>query len=84
MSQALIDAFPEHTYPPPGAARIIPHLTVATSLGGAASRLDEIANEVAAHLPLEAKAAEVLLMERDRSRQWATRSVITLGSRIET
>jgi 2'-5' RNA ligase len=76
MSQALIAAFPELTYPPPRAHRIIPHLTVAAAPG---PRLEEIADEVAARLPLEAEAAEVVLMERDQSRRWTTRSIIELG-----
>jgi 2'-5' RNA ligase len=81
MSQALIDAFPEHPYPPAGATRVIPHLTVAKSTGVAPSRLDDIADELATQLPLEAEAREVLLMERDQSKKWRGRSLIEVGAR---
>jgi 2'-5' RNA ligase len=61
MTDALVRAFPEH--PPYGGAhgRIVPHLTVATRLDR--GRLAAIAAEVAAVLPITARAGEAWLME---------------------
>jgi 2'-5' RNA ligase len=61
MTEALVRAFPEH--PPYGGAhgRIVPHLTVATRLDP--ESLAAIAAEVAAVLPITARACEAWLME---------------------
>jgi 2'-5' RNA ligase len=77
MSQALLDAFPELSYPPAGATRIIPHLTVATAAHGV-EQVEAAARQIERELPLAAAAREVLLMERDHSRRWRTSAVIEL------
>jgi 2'-5' RNA ligase len=61
MTNALVRSFPEH--PPYGdpAARIVPHLTVATRL--TPRELAAIEAEVAAALPIAAQAKEAWLME---------------------
>ena len=61
MTEALVRAFPDH--PPYGRreATIVPHLTVATRLGR--EDLAAIEAEVAAALPIGARASEAWLME---------------------
>jgi 2'-5' RNA ligase len=61
MTEALVGEFPEH--PPYGDvhATIVPHLTVATRLGR--EDLAAIEAEVAAALPITARATEAWLME---------------------
>jgi 2'-5' RNA ligase len=77
LSQALVDAFPELSYPPAGATRIIPHLTVATAAHGV-QQVEAAARKIERELPLAAEAREVLLMERDESGGWRTRTLIEL------
>jgi 2'-5' RNA ligase len=61
MTEALVQAFPEHTpYGDPD-AQIVPHLTVATRLGR--EELAAIEGELAGKLPISARASEAWLME---------------------
>jgi 2'-5' RNA ligase len=71
MTEALVGEFPEH--PPYGDADtpIVPHLTVATRLGR--EDLAAIEAEVAAALPITARATEAWLMEYAKQ-TWRLRS----------
>jgi hypothetical protein len=61
LTEALVRAFPEHPSYGGAKAEIVPHLTVATRLER--ERLAAIEAEVAAALPITARAAEAWLME---------------------
>jgi 2'-5' RNA ligase len=61
MTEALVQAFPEHAPYGDSDAQIVPHLTVATRLGR--EELAAIEGEVAGKLPIRARASEAWLME---------------------
>lgn len=75
LTDAVATRFPAH---PPYAGRfaeVVPHLTVADSSNGLPASL---AAELAAGLPITARAAEVWLMEEARDDTWSTRAVFPL------
>jgi len=72
LFDAVAEAFGEYVQHP----RFVPHLTVARSEDDGVLRTIE--RELQPHLPLVAVAREVLLMERDAARHWATRDVFEL------
>jgi 2'-5' RNA ligase len=78
MSEALMRSFPQH--PPYGdsAGRIVPHLTVATRLER--GELAAIEAEVAAALPIAAKAVEAWLMEY-ADQAWGVRNRFAFSAR---
>jgi 2'-5' RNA ligase len=53
---------------------VIPHVTL-----GEEVTAEDLAPTVAPHLPIDAEATEVLLMERDRLGSWTTRWRFPLG-----
>jgi 2'-5' RNA ligase len=71
MSQALLAAYPEVEYPPEGATRIIPHVTIGGHL--TAEQQDEIKQELAPYLPIRARADSVVLVERGDDGRWFDR-----------
>lgn len=77
LIDALAEAFPEN--PPYGGAysEPIPHVTVAVA---GDTKLDAIESEVAAWLPISARAEAVSLMERRPSGQWQLRQQLPLAA----
>ena len=75
MTNALVEAFPEH--PPYGGVHfeIVPHLTVTHS---AEADVDAISTELQAALPIPFRIDEVALMEFTGESGWQLRSAIRL------
>lgn len=79
ITNAIVEAFPEH--PPYEGAfdEIVPHLTIGDS--GTADRLRQAAADVEQHLPIEARATKVQWLYGDIGSQWKVRRTISLSGR---
>lgn len=71
MSEALLAAYPEVEYPPEGATEIVPHVTIGGHL--TAEQQDQIKQELSPHLPIRARADQVVLVERGDDGRWFDR-----------
>jgi 2'-5' RNA ligase len=76
LTELIFERYPD--YPPYEGIHeeVIPHLTVAA---GDATRRDELDAALAPHLPVQAEAREVVLLEEQRNEHWRTRERFPLG-----
>jgi 2'-5' RNA ligase len=75
LTDALVEAFPEHPLYDGAFAEVVPHLTLAWHHD---APVDEIRTDVAGALPIAARAAEAWLMRFDG--HWRTHARMPLGA----
>jgi 2'-5' RNA ligase len=76
LTELIVERYPE--YPPYEGIHdeVIPHLTITS---GDASLRDELDAALTPHLPVEAEAREVVLLEEQPDEHWYTRERFPLG-----
>jgi 2'-5' RNA ligase len=75
MSEALLVVYPEIDYPGAG-LEIVPHVTIGGGL--TVEPREQIKRELAPHLPIQARADSVVLVERGEDGRWFDREAFPL------